>query len=260
MAVIEASEQDVRSIRVALRGPAQRTVVVDDLENIATAVRSGVDIRAVFSTDESEAPEVLDLPVRRLSRGRAAELFGNERVSRTFALAVPPASASLDDLRRRPGDVVVLDGVRLAGNIGAVVRTTVALGGAGVVLLDSGLPTIFDRRLIRASRGLIFALPTVTTNPRRLLSFLRSAELPLFVADSQGTMSVDDYAGVEGRTAVAFGSERRGCSEILRAAAAKIVSISTSAEVDSLNVSVAAGIAMHARRHHNRIDARVYAH
>ncbi|MCP2637651.1 NshR/TsnR family 23S rRNA methyltransferase [Microbacterium sp. HD4P20] len=259
MSVIDASEGELRGIRAALKAPARRMVVIDDLQNVATAIRAGVDVRVVFSTHEFEAAEAFGLPVRRLTKGSAVGLFGAERLSRTFALAVAPKAASLDDLRRRSGDVVVLDGVRLAGNIGAVVRTTVALGGAGVVLLDSQLPSILDRRLIRASRGLIFALPVVATSPGELFSFMRSAELPLFVADAEGSLGIDAYSAIPGRTVIAFGSERRGCSAVLRAAAAGSVSIPTSADVDSLNVSVAAGIAMHARRHHNSTDARVHA-
>ena len=259
MAVIDASERELRGIKAALKAPARRMMVVDDLENVATALRAGVEVRTVFSTHEFDSAERFGLPVRRLTKSSAAELFGAERLSRTFALASAPAPATLDDLRQRPGDVVVLDGVRLAGNIGAVVRTTVALRGAGVVLLDSELPSVFDRRLIRASRGLIFALPVVVARPHELLTFVRGTELPLIVADSRGSMGMDDYAAMTGRTVIAFGSERHGCSPELRAAAVGSVSIPTSADVESLNVSVAAGITMYSRRSHPDSDARVHA-
>ena len=42
------------------------------------------------------------------------------------------------------------------------------LQASGVVLLDSGLLSVFDRRLVRASRGYVFLLPVVRASRREL--------------------------------------------------------------------------------------------
>lgn len=252
MSIGDATRSELGSIAAALRSSNRRgRIVIDDLENIAAAVTGGVQVRTVYTTEELTESDALGLPVRRLARRTAADLFGLERLSRTFALATAPEPIHLVDLEHDAADLVVLDGVRLAGNIGAVIRTTTAMGGSGVVLLDSGLLSVFDRRLIRASRGHVFTLPVVRAGRSEFEQFLSRTGLSLFTADADGEATIDEYANVTERTAIAFGSERRGCSLALKQKAVAGVRIATASAVDSLNVSVAAGIALHARHRRN---------
>lgn len=98
-----------------------------------------------------------------------------------------------------------LDGVLIPGNIAAIIRSACAFAAAGLILLDSSLRTIHDRRLIRASRGLSFTIPIL--------------------------MDV----------------ERAGPSAELAARAEPRYAVRMAAGVESLNVSVAAGLALDER-------------
>lgn len=237
------------------RSAKPRTVLVDDPVNIAQARRHGLRLDGVYVTDGTDPAVVAEAAagatVHVLSEEVAARLFSGEKRSRVFALARLPRPARLGDLTTSQSDLVVLDGVRLTGNIGAVVRSARAMGAAGVVLLDSGLRTVADRRLVRASRGLVFALPVVLATHRELLDFVGCEGMPLAVLGAEATEELGEVHDVPERLALVVGGERDGVSPELGRRAAHRYAIPTADDVESLNVSVAAAIALYERRARN---------
>ncbi|MDR6866993.1 TrmH family RNA methyltransferase [Microbacterium resistens] len=230
-----------------------RTLLIDDEENIEQAIAAGVSIDALYAT-----PGMADVAEQLRERAGAAlhivaddvtkALFKAEKRTRVFALAKAPRPAAWQDVAARRGDIVVLDGVRIAGNIGAIIRSACAFDAAGVVLLDSGLTTAFDRRLIRASRGLTFAIPLLLATGAELAAFLREQGIPLASLAADADSPLRTIGEVDGRLAILMGSERTGASEELDGMAGRRYSVPMMPGVESLNVSVAAGIALYERR------------
>lgn len=245
----------VQRVADVLRSRAQkpRTILIDDEENIAQAIRAGVELIAVYASadrhDDARGAQASgaapDLHV--LSREVLRDLFASEKHSRMFALARAPKPASWRDLATAHGDLLVLDGVRIPGNIGAMLRSACAFGAAGVVLLDSGLTSIYDRRLIRASRGLLFTLPVLTATSPDLTGFLRDAQIPLVAMSAGAGEPLDAINRVTARLAILMGSERAGPSEELTDQATYGYAVPMTPGVESLNVSVAAGIVLYER-------------
>lgn len=128
-----------------------------------------------------------------------------------------------------------------------MLRSASALGAAGVVLLDSGLTSIYDRRLIRASRGLVFTIPVMTCTYADLTAFLHTEQIPLAALTADANDSLDAINHVPTRLAILMGSERTGLSDVLAHKAKYRYGIPMMPGVESLNVSVAAGIALHER-------------
>lgn len=236
------------------RSTDPKTILVDDLENIQQATRSGIKIDSIYVTEGTSSAiksEVLmtagQTPVYMLSRMVVGRLFGDEKRTRVFALAREPRSAQFSDLSATDGDVIILDGVRLAGNIGAIIRSSVGFGISGLVLLDSGLKSIFDRRLIRASRGLVFTLPVVLATPEELAEYVHRENMAVGILTAHATDNLDLFGSIPDRMAIILGSERQGVSERLQGIAKYGCSIPMSPEIDSFNVSVSAGIALYER-------------
>lgn len=140
------------------------------------------------------------------------------------------------------------------GNIGAMMRTSLALGLGGMILLNADPDDLFDRRLVRASRGSVFALPVACVPEADLLAFLQEAGLELVVTSPYAETPVDDLAALTTRLALAFGHEKTGCSPSLMAAASRQVRIPIRPGIDSLNISVAAGITLYSRHEFNGLD------
>lgn len=236
------------------RSPKPKVILIDDIENIQQAVRSGIRMDSLYVTDGISSTilsEVLTAAgqstVHVFSRKVAESLFGKEKQTRVFALAKAPRQAQLSDLSAINGDIVVLDGVRLVGNIGAIARTSMGFGAAGIVLLDSGLNNIFDRRLVRASRGLVFILPIVLTTVDEFIQYARKEEIVIGTLAAGSTDSSTILGTVPERMALVLGSERHGVSEEIDKIAHYRCSIAMSPEIESLNVSVSAGIALYER-------------
>ena len=245
-----------RRLRDVLRqgNRSSNLFVIDDEENVLQAVRAGVRLDSLYLSEGSRADDAraaadtAEVPTHTLVDTVSRDLFGGEKRSRVFALARAPRQATLNDLRERPGDIVVLDGVRLAGNIGAIIRTSCALGAAGVVLIDSGMSSILDRRLIRSSRGLLFAVPVIMSAASELQRFLRAEQIPLVTLATDGTERLEQVGRIHERVALLMGSEREGASVRMDGTARYKLAIPMTPEVESLNVSVAAALALWERR------------
>lgn len=217
-------------------------------------IGAGVQFIEIYGSDSAEiSPELLELcgrhgiPVRLIESSIVNQLFKAERKPKMFGIARVPRPARFADIEQRPGDVVVLDGVKIVGNIGAIVRTSLGLGAAGIILVDSDLTSIADRRLLRASRGYVFSLPVVLASREDVISFISGSGMTLAVLDADGELSVQDLGAQPGRLALVFGGEKGGSSDLFRKAAGNSVSIPMLGTTESLNVSVSVGIALYER-------------
>jgi 23S rRNA (adenosine1067-2'-O)-methyltransferase len=231
-----------------------RTVLLEDEQIIDQALRAGLTIdSAYFPLRAPGARERLqrvvppDVPLHGIVDEVLDALFGPTKQARVFALGRgwrPPRLASLTDRR---GDLVILDGVRLAGNIGAVTRSASAFDAAGVVLIASGLTSVVDRRLVRASRGFVFTIPVVIASREHLLQYLQQEGIPLVALVPQANTDLEEVRRLDRRVAFLLGSERTGVSAELGSYADHVFRIPVQPEVESLNVSVAAAIALYER-------------
>jgi TrmH family RNA methyltransferase len=246
----------IRSLLTLSAETARHSILVDDEDNILRALNAGIAVRSIFQSDSVTLSD--DLRQRLPSTARhytvarrtCTKLFGNDKVSRVFAVADSPPPQSLDALSATERDIVVLDGISIAGNIGAIVRTAVALAAGGIALVNTRAADPFDRRVIRASRGFLFALPLVTTTTEELIDFCSMHDRPLLVATPAGERSLDEIPSSR-PAAMVFGSEKASCSRQLADAATLRVTIPTIAAVESLNVAAAAAITLHSRYRFN---------
>ncbi|MEU6711363.1 NshR/TsnR family 23S rRNA methyltransferase [Nonomuraea sp. NPDC046802] len=235
-----------------------KTVLIEDVEPLMQCIRVGVDFVEIYSSSESPISDELlalcrshDIPVRLMDSSIVNQLFKGERKAKTFGIARVPRPAKLGDITDGGGDVVVLDGVKIVGNIGAIVRTSLALGASGIILVDSDLTSIADRRLLRASRGYVFSLPIVLSSRENAMAFIRDRGMPLMVLEADGELEVKDLGDNDEQLALLFGSEKGGPSDLFREASSTSVSIPMISSTESLNVSVSVGIALHARIRRN---------
>jgi 23S rRNA (adenosine1067-2'-O)-methyltransferase len=233
-------------------------ILIDDEENIVQALAAGVTIESVFYAGDVRISNELqdqlpgDVRVYEVAKRTCKKLFEKEKVTRVFAIAHLPPPLPLKQLLATSGDLVVLEDLGISGNIGAIVRTAVAMGVGGLVLLNADHIDIYDRRLIRASRGFVFALPVVTATTDDWLGFCDRHGIPLLVTDAHGDKLVDEITSLSDRLAIVFGSEKGGVSAPIADAATLRIRIPMAPQVESLNVSAAAGITLYHRRQFNQ--------
>ncbi len=140
-----------------------------------------------------------------------------------------------------PALILVLDGVQDPHNLGACIRTAAAAGALAVVVPKDravGLtPTV-----VRASAGMAAKLPLVrVTNLARALESLKKAGVWIGGAAGEATASVYQ-SDLKGPLAIVMGSEGEGLRELTRKTCDYLWKIPIAPGVESLNVSVAAGV------------------
>jgi TrmH family RNA methyltransferase len=237
-------------------------ILIDDEENIIQALDAGIELDSLYYSGGEMLSErllrklTLGVDVYEVAKRTCKKLFENDKVSRVFAIARPPARRGLESLLDIPRDIVALEDLTISGNIGAIVRTSLAFGIGGIVLLNAEPVDIYDRRIIRASRGYIFALPALTATTEEFIRFCQQNELSMLVMAAQANDPVHEVASLSRRVVIVFGSEKDGCSQALMQAATRQVQIPTHSKVESLNVSTAAGIMLYNRFWFNNSQAR----
>ena len=147
--------------------------------------------------------------------------------------------------------LVCLDQVTDPHNLGAVARTAEAAGATGVVVPAHNSARVTPA-VVRASAGAIEHLPVgVVKNMARYLSEVKGPQLWAWEAagDAETTLWAADLTG---GIALVLGAEGKGVRPLVRRTCDAAVSIPLVGEVESLNVSVAAGVLLYeARRQRN---------
>ena len=142
--------------------------------------------------------------------------------------------------------VIILDSITDPHNVGAIIRSCDQFGAdLAVMPARRGSNDFSDNEIIgRTSAGAASYVPvSVVTNLVRTVQKLKEAGYWIYGADAGGE-SVQKVK-FPPRTAIVMGSEGTGISKLLEEQCDSIVSIPTCGKIDSLNVSVAAGVLLY---------------
>jgi TrmH family RNA methyltransferase len=138
---------------------------------------------------------------------------------------------------------VALDAAQDPGNIGTILRTCDAVGGAGLLLLgDSADP--YDPGAVRASMGALFALRLVSATFDEFATWKRQHT---YTVVGTSDAAAQDYHAIAYRPPLVLlmGSERQGLSPDQQAFCDVVVSIPMVGRSDSLNLAVATGVMLY---------------
>jgi 23S rRNA (guanosine2251-2'-O)-methyltransferase len=142
--------------------------------------------------------------------------------------------------------VVILDSITDPHNVGAIIRSCDQFG-ADLVVLPARRGASTDSEIIgRSSAGASSWVPyMVVPNLIRVIELLKEEGFWIYGADAGGENLNDLVVQKSDKVAIVMGSEGSGMSRIVRENCDKILSIPTCGKLDSLNVSVAAGILLY---------------
>jgi 23S rRNA (guanosine2251-2'-O)-methyltransferase len=229
------------AVLAAVMNPRRRLERLVALDEHATVIEAAV---------ESVAPQVGRPKLERLDRRSLAVLLPADAAHQGFAaLARPLPAASLDDLPARAGTdaeplLVVLDQVTDPRNVGGVLRSAYAFGAAAVVVQDRHAPEE-GGALAKAASGALETMPLIrVTNLARTLRALRDDGFRC-VGLAGEAADILDREMLSGPLALVLGAEGDGLRRLVREACDALVRIPIAREVDSLNLSAAAAVALY---------------
>jgi TrmH family RNA methyltransferase len=138
---------------------------------------------------------------------------------------------------------VILGLVRSAGNLGTLIRTSEAVGGAGFILLDPAVDP-FAPPAVRASMGALFRQRFIKTDYQTLQDWLRRNDCCVTGASPDGALNFHHVAYPR-PALLLLGEERQGLSAQQRSLCSQLVRIPMVGQADSLNLGVAGSLLMY---------------
>jgi tRNA G18 (ribose-2'-O)-methylase SpoU len=147
--------------------------------------------------------------------------------------------------------LVVLEGVTNADNVGGVFRNAAAFAADGVLLSPTTCDPLY-RKAIRTSMASVLQLPFARAAadewPSTIDSLRASGFVVVALTPREPSETLDAFAARPRppRVALVVGTEGAGLTAAVEAAADYRVRIPIGGRVDSLNLAVATGIALHA--------------
>ena len=183
--------------------------------------------------------------VRRVHSSELDRISGGVQHQGVIAFAPPLILLELDSLLREPNLLAVaLDEIQDPQNFGAVVRSAVAIASAAVIWGEHASAPL-SPAMFRTSAGAIEQAKLCRVRSLRdALRRFGEAGVQVVGLDAHAPQALHEL-NVSGPLVLVVGSEHTGLSRGIRACCQTFVRLLSSGSLDSLNASVAAGIALH---------------
>ena len=230
-------------------------MLIYGINAVAEALKAGrvVSMRAGRRSDQRlrhllEMAEQASVPVRRVSDDELDRESGGASHQGVIADVSQRRVYELHDLiedalARPPALIVVLDGIEDPHNFGAILRTCDAVGAHGVVRQTRHSAPL-GGATSKASAGAVAHVRIAdVVNVARAVEELKEAGIWTvgLAGDARSTYDKMDFTLP---TAVVLGAEGTGLRRLVRERCDMLASIPMNGQVDSLNVSVAAGVVL----------------
>ena len=225
-----------------------RRVVEDARYRVESVLLNDAALHDLASTVAALAA---DVPIFIGDTDDLAGIAGYDVHRGCLALVHRPTATPVDELIASAQDVVVLEGVSNADNVGGVFRNAAAFGAGGVLLSPTCCDPLY-RKAIRTSMGASLRVPFARAAGQDwpgVLARVRAAGFTIVaLTPREPAETLDAFAARPraSRVALMVGTEGAGLTPAVEAAADHRVRIPIDDGVDSLNLAVAVGIALYA--------------
>lgn len=192
------------------------------------------------------------IPVLEVTRQELDRMAGFDGVHQGVAIKVPPYEyAHPQDLLEKvigKGQVplfVALDGITDPRNLGAIIRSTAAFGGHGIILPQRRSASV-NSAAWKTSAGAAARLPVaLAVNLTTLLKEFKKQGVFVLGLDGDGDVELPDLQLADRPVVIVTGSEGKGLSRLVAETCDQIVSIPISAATESLNAGIATSVALY---------------
>lgn len=242
--------KNIIKLRKATYRKAGHTFIIEGYRELALARKAGVRFKEIYFCPElfSKGDETKLLSPTQTLKADLFEVsarvydkiaFGNRREG-LIALAEEPKRSLADIPLKTNPLLAVLERIEKPGNIGAIIRTADGAGADAVVIADAS-SDIYNPHTVRASIGALFSVYVINARTAEVISWLKAHKIQIVCGcvQAKSTYTTVDFSKP---SAIVLGSEEKGLSPIWKESADYQVAIPMAGEVDSLNVSTAAGI------------------
>ena len=192
------------------------------------------------------------IPVLEVTRQELDRMAGFDGVHQGVAIKVPPYEyAHPQDLLEAAIDkgqvplFVALDGITDPRNLGAIIRSTAAFGGHGIILPQRRSAGV-NSAAWKTSAGAAARIPVaLAVNLTTQLKEFKKQGVFVLGLDGGGDVDLPDLQLADRPVVIVTGSEGKGLSRLVAETCDQIVSIPISAATESLNAGIATSVALY---------------
>jgi len=231
--------------------------VVSGKNSVLESLRAKIPAKALMIANQLEMDDRMkeiisianarSIPITELTKPELSRLAGFDSVHQGVVLQVPPYNyANPNDLITGTKPLIIAcDGITDPRNLGAIIRSAAAFGASGVVI-PSRRSVGMTPAAWKTSAGAAARLPVaMAANLNAALKEYQKQGLFVVGLDGDGDVSLPDLELADQPLVVVVGAEGKGISQLVRKSCDQIVSIPISSQVESLNASVAASLALY---------------
>lgn len=224
--------------------------IVEGIREIQLAAKGGFQIIELFYCDELFSEEHLaaikinidpEPEITNISAG-VYEKIAYRGSTEGLLAVVKSKKLGLEDLGLNEGNFLILvaEAPEKPGNIGALLRTADA-ARVDAVLIANPKTDIFNPNIIRSSVGCVFTNRIATGTTGEIIEYLLQKKVNIYSAALHASVN---YTQIDftGSSAIVVGTEATGLSKEWLKNSTQNIIIPMQGEIDSMNVSVAAGI------------------
>lgn len=225
--------------------------VIEGQREISLAIKGGyTPLHLYFVPELVDFQEVLDISKSNTEKPAAITEISHEvyekiayRGSTEGLIAVfESRDHTLEDLNFKNSSplILVAEAPEKPGNIGAILRTADA-AAVDAVIIANPRTDLYNPNIIRSSVGCIFTNKIATGSTSEIIEFLQQHNIQIYAAALQASKPYHDI-DFKNASAIVMGTEATGLSEDWLKNSTQNIIIPMHGEIDSMNVSVAAGI------------------
>lgn len=206
--------------------------------------------------EERTIPRPLVAQAHASARRDIDQYVGEDSVHQGIAVLTRPLEHSLEDVldltsTRENACIMVLDQVTDPHNVGAVLRSAAAFGASAVIAPDRHAPDESGTMAKSASGALDKIAYVKTTNLVRALEHIKEHRFWLVGLDAAADQTLAALK-LDGRIALVVGAEGEGLRRLVRETCDHIAKLPMTGDMESLNVSNAAAVALYEKVRQNK--------
>jgi TrmH family RNA methyltransferase len=226
----------IRSLQQKKFRMQENLFVIEGRKAVEEALGFKESVLKVFTADEAFASE-FQVP---LIHSRDMEQISSLTQPPGYLAVLKQKNTALANVEGQT--FCVANAISDPGNLGTLIRTCEWFG-VDALLLDENCVDIYNPKVVQATMGSILRLQFASATSSELINFFRTKEIPLLAADLNGT-PIQTFMAPE-HWGLVVGSESHGVSEEFLHASAKRLTIPSIGNSESLNASIAGGIAIY---------------
>ncbi len=237
--IIESVQNDkikyFRKLRETKYIKEYKEFIVEGEHLVEEAIKNGLALELII---ESGKDYNSDLP----------KIYVSENVLKSISLLKTPQYVMalckiVDDKEIKGNRILLLDNVSDPGNLGTIIRTSVAFNIDTIILSEDSV-NLYNDKVVRSSEGMIFNTNIITMNLIDAINEIKNKGIKVYGTDLKGSKYLHEFSKPSS-FALIVGNEGQGMKKEILDLCDEKIKIEMENNCESLNVGVATSIILY---------------